>query len=1548
MLREAFETALLAEAAYVVFPSRRPTLRASSPLFSRSDIRGTLFDFLEKSYEVVDHQEDTLTGFSATVWRTIGEQQKFILSIRGTEPGYKDPYEDIRYIVHEGYARRQLVDLYNYYRRLIVPDSQLAVQVRLIDDSGSGLGFAIATAAPEKGFLVDVPEALKSVIEVTGHSLGGHLAFGFSRFFPDKVSSVATFNAAGYSESASSSAFFRALGGVASFPESYVTNFDGREGPLGLNLISNALGRPKPGGRKFVFIEDQFETLVLPSMPELSLNHAVSLHTNSLALYSLFERIDPNVTLERVTRLLEGASNRSPFSLESALDGLRALFRIEGWQTTTPTQVREAYFDNFFLLDGLVAGSYSAGAGRVLAIGDLGQNELQVRARTGLEAASYRHALQALVPFVVERADPMPGYSTDMDAFSSIWIDRRAELLVRLIDRNEKDRTGQLIRDEFASDPVDYRWATNDGKSNLMRFVSGPSFTQADSRIRQVAFGSDRNDSLKGSIKADHLFGESGNDNLTGLAGTDYIEGGAGNDEINGGRGDDTLIGGDGFDTYVYKPGDGQDRIIDSDRKGRIVLDTDTGRIALGNWVADGSSPNTWRSASGLATLTHNSPWTVTFADGGSIVLGDMLEADDFGFTLDTADDFADGYVTVTYLDEEIAMAIEDDAERQAALLARLSGIAGDTRYLGGPDADFWNDFAGSNLVELAEGDDTARLGAEDDIVAGGEGVDAILGGAGDDHLFAADVVSLEDVLASDEEAGGEPGDMLADIAGDDWLIGDLGDDLISGGDGNDLLVGAAGDDHIYGDDYFPMAVADANGNPVSWSFDEEIERQHTPHGEILESIYRDTGHGGNDEIHGGAGDDWIHAGSGDDVVYGDAGDDYLVGGAGSDAVFGGGGDDWLIADGIADFSPRDEQDYLDGGDGNDLIAGNEGDNVIFGGAGDDEILSGGGNDIIDGGEGNDTITADSGEESAAWASIVHGGAGDDDITASGELYGDDGNDMVAGAAPGDELYGGAGNDLLISGGADSRFDGGEGDDVYSLGLEAGRSTISDASGNDTIELASFDLSDDPDRETIADSSLRLTVENDRFVLHYGELGDSVEFLDDAITIERVRIVHEFEAGDVRVSEILLSSLSIEGGSSAESDVIRAGNAASISTHAGDGDDIVYGTSGDDVLAGEGGDDALIGGAGSDTYRFARGGGHDRIVDTGSSAGDIDSVVFDSMAPTDVSVFSTEGFLLLQLADDGGDLLVDWDPGSDTGIERVVFAGDVAWGREDLLARSQMLVIDSPLEAEPDPPADTGAGSPGASTGGGASGSDGTGGGASATQVADNDSDPPEVSVSLDFADAMPDMPALSTAEPASAPIQPVRRASQQASRALAPTEDGVALAIQAEAAGAAVPIESFFNRVTPPPLPQQSWLDNWMPSGARGAAVRTEPSASPIGPQAPADGQSGVPTPAASPAIGESPVESTRNEDGDAHPVARRYADIDAWFAADDDGDPDDRLVAGGVAAPFAASGDLFWSSIASSDPGLNLRIASAGISELAGAFRPLRGLDEGFARLV
>lgn len=95
-----------------------------------------------------------------------------------------------------------------------------------------------------------------------------------------------------------------------------------------------------------------------------------------------------------------------------------------------------------------------------------------------------------------------------------------------------------------------------------------------------TVLGGEHDDVIFGGFGADDLFGESGDDALFGGFGKDDLSGGEGDDHLNGGFGKDTLeggfgddvkIGGAGRDTFVYGDGDGAangeigDTILDFD-----------------------------------------------------------------------------------------------------------------------------------------------------------------------------------------------------------------------------------------------------------------------------------------------------------------------------------------------------------------------------------------------------------------------------------------------------------------------------------------------------------------------------------------------------------------------------------------------------------------------------------------------------------------------------------------------------------------------------------------------------------------------------------------------------------------------------------------------------------------------------------------------------------------------------------------------------------------------------------------------------------------------
>lgn len=89
--------------------------------------------------------------------------------------------------------------------------------------------------------------------------------------------------------------------------------------------------------------------------------------------------------------------------------------------------------------------------------------------------------------------------------------------------------------------------------------------------------GGKGNDDITGGAGSDLIRGGQGDDNLFGGTGQDFIRGGDGDDMISGGVGRDFLWGNHGNDIFVFAAGDGQDTILDFDRRGddRLALDID-------------------------------------------------------------------------------------------------------------------------------------------------------------------------------------------------------------------------------------------------------------------------------------------------------------------------------------------------------------------------------------------------------------------------------------------------------------------------------------------------------------------------------------------------------------------------------------------------------------------------------------------------------------------------------------------------------------------------------------------------------------------------------------------------------------------------------------------------------------------------------------------------------------------------------------------------------------------------------------------------------------
>lgn len=218
---------------------------------------------------------------------------------------------------------------------------------------------------------------------VTGHSLGGFLAQIFTANPPPiPVSHAYTFNAPGLDSAFSN--LFGLIGSSAAVPFGLNTNLVGQ----GHTFVSSA--GTQLGERRDIFIETSLNPLT---------NHSIATLTDALALYDLFVRVDPTLSIQNITAILNAVSATSLFSLERGLDGLRTIF--QGLTATlTPAENRVAYHDNLLSF----RNSFPLVTVSPYHIVNLAGNEqiaVSLARSQSSEGLAYRYALRELNPFVV-------------------------------------------------------------------------------------------------------------------------------------------------------------------------------------------------------------------------------------------------------------------------------------------------------------------------------------------------------------------------------------------------------------------------------------------------------------------------------------------------------------------------------------------------------------------------------------------------------------------------------------------------------------------------------------------------------------------------------------------------------------------------------------------------------------------------------------------------------------------------------------------------------------------------------------------------------------------------------------------------------------------------------------------------------------------------------------------------------------------------------------------------------------------------------------------
>ncbi|MEW5797342.1 MAG: hypothetical protein AB1772_13435, partial [Candidatus Zixiibacteriota bacterium] len=225
------------------------------------------------------------TGLSTTVFESVADGKRY-LAIRGTESSFPEWITDWATNIIDigilGTAEHQ------------AQYDALSRQVRKwLDDGILQPGFSVA-----------------------GHSLGGFLATNLALEYAGDVSDTYLYNAPGVAGLASGLLLERIANAL----------MPGKPYTLPpLESIHNVVATSDPVSEVGVSVAPPL-TIQIESNINPIYNHSIATLTDSLAVYDLFARVDPSVSVETVGTILNAAANENAPTLETALAMLGALY----------------------------------------------------------------------------------------------------------------------------------------------------------------------------------------------------------------------------------------------------------------------------------------------------------------------------------------------------------------------------------------------------------------------------------------------------------------------------------------------------------------------------------------------------------------------------------------------------------------------------------------------------------------------------------------------------------------------------------------------------------------------------------------------------------------------------------------------------------------------------------------------------------------------------------------------------------------------------------------------------------------------------------------------------------------------------------------------------------------------------------------------------------------------------------------------------------------------------------------------------------------------
>ncbi|MEJ1416216.1 MAG: putative Ig domain-containing protein [Candidatus Sedimenticola sp. (ex Thyasira tokunagai)] len=974
-------------------------------------IPSLLSDDFINNWSVVHHQEDTDSGFSATLFKSKDQNaiQPYVLSIRGTQQGKEDlVITDGADIVLDGLAIDQIVDLYNYWKKITTPLNESYEAVKLvtlkaetaalallklgasfipsfnmsatafrvylssrtdiiIDNGTNGLlGERVRTIESANKALNDIGATGVGILNssdlssVTGHSLGGHLAAAFTRLFDDINIDAVTINGAGFATGiipglgldagVNIRNLFYMLGGADTFTPSRITNLFGDRYPEFVTQ-NGGLGLFQQGAHRAVYIE---HSSVWGDNANL-LGHGKEQMTNSLAVYDLFFQLDDSTSSDPIETVLEKYLSLFYTATPDDLNGNPLFSGANATLETVVNQLAQLFYIDL-RIDKNKIDNREALFNTILAI---------------QASSTFINAVQSNLKITPLSNINIDGDVTELSA-SDISAEANADTSDGLAYRYALKHLNPFV---ILGDETIYNPHKNNGNLDLYHPENNPNGMTPDyiaDRTAMLSIHLQKNIADSRIATAEGFspstwtdLGSSGvqftnNPSFDGLLNGElhksvnrqYIIGSDDADILKGGSKEDHLYGGAGNDILYGKGGNdylegGQGFDLYNAGGGDTLFDSDGEGIAfLNDRVLTGG----FHKDGDPANLYRSDDGLVTYQ-----LNGDTL-------TVSTATET----LTVNHFNKDNADL--DIFLEEITVPGGILNLNNEDNYAPGR----WE--KDGEIIALFDGYDGVNgMGGNDTIFIGSHRTSFVIrGGAGDDSLFEDE--------QNPQGLPNSPGNgaLIFGEGGSDTIFGHNRSNFLDGGDQSDLVDGGGGDDTLLGGSGGDIVVG----------------------GTGKDAVYGGEGH---DALSGGAGADRLWGGDDNDAIYGDRSTNSIIKidhSVWNGPVNGWQGSRYIQDSGTGVFSFSTLRSVVDGSNyvyneargveaGNDIIFGESGDDFIIGGEGKDYINGGIGRDLLEGEEGGDEIYGGSDDDTIYGDINPNTYVNDTAVLASGKKIGD-------------------------------------------------------------------------------------------------------------------------------------------------------------------------------------------------------------------------------------------------------------------------------------------------------------------------------------------------------------------------------------------------------------------------------------------------------------------------------------------------------------------------------------------------------------------------------